>query len=229
VQVFFGPLPRSRCGAVLDPLLLGTKAVDTNRGSIMATQFSDLIARLRSGDAAAAEELVRHYEPVIRMEVRRQMRDPRLRRAFDSMDVCQSVLGSFFVRASLGQYDLDDPLEVVKLLVGMARNKLAFQVRKERRQCRDHRRAEPLGPQEDQVPASDSSPSDVVAGEELLQAAQRELTEEDRQLAERRTRGQSWAEVVAELGGTVEARRKQMERAIARVVPRFGLDGEGPD
>jgi RNA polymerase sigma factor (sigma-70 family) len=194
----------------------------------MPSEFSDLIARMRAGDVHAAEELFHKYEAVIRMEVRRQMRDPRLRRAFDSMDVCQSVLGSFFVRASLGQYDLEDPAEVIGLLVGMARNKAAEQARKERRQCRDNRRVEPLSSQHAEVPAPGPSPSAIVAGEELLQAAQGELTEEERQLAERRARGQSWAEIAAELGGTVEARRKQMERAIARVVERFGLEGEGP-
>jgi RNA polymerase sigma factor (sigma-70 family) len=200
----------------------------TGEGGKMPSEFSDLIARVRSGDACAAEELFRKYEPVIRMEVRRQMRDPRLRRAFDSMDVCQSVLGSFFVRAALGQYDLEDPAAVIGLLVGMARHKVAEQVRKERRQCRDHRRALPLSAQQEETPDPGPSPSEVVAGEELLRAVQGELTEEERQLAERRAHGQSWAEVVAELGGTVAARRKQMERAIARVVDRFGLEGEGP-
>jgi RNA polymerase sigma-70 factor (ECF subfamily) len=192
----------------------------------MPSEFTDLIARLRAGDASAAEELVRQYEPVIRMEVRRQMRDPRLRRAFDSLDVCQSVLGSFFIRASLGQYDLDDPAEVVKLLVGMARNKLADRVRRERRQCRDNRRVEPLREEPLQAAARGPSPSAVVAAEELLQAAQRELSEEERQLAQRRARGQSWAEVAAEMGGTAGARRKQLERALARVVGRFGLNEE---
>src|SRR5438067_6494381 len=124
----------------------------------MPSEFRDLIARMRSGDARAAEELFRKYEPVIRMEVRRQMRDPRLRRAFDSMDVCQSVLGSFFVRASLRQYDLEDPAEVIGLLVGMARNKVAEQVRKERRQCRDNRRIEPLSKQQEEAPAPGPSP-----------------------------------------------------------------------
>jgi RNA polymerase sigma-70 factor (ECF subfamily) len=190
----------------------------------MSSQVSDLIARVRSGDAGAAEELFRRYEPVIRTEVRCQMRDARLRRAFDSMDICQAVLGSFFVRAALGQYDLEDPAGVVKLLVGMARNKLAEQVRKEHRQCRDNRRVEEPGERLAQAPASGPSPSEVVAGEELLQAVRRELTEEEQQLAERRARGQSWAEIVAELGGTTEARRQQMKRAIARVTRRFGLD-----
>jgi RNA polymerase sigma-70 factor (ECF subfamily) len=192
----------------------------------MSTEFTDLVARLRRGDAKAAEALVRQYEPVIRMEVRRQMRDPRLRRVFDSLDVCQSVLGSFFVRAALGQYDLDDPAGVVRLLVGMARNKLAFQVRRERRQRRDNRRVEPVDPLQVEAAAAGPSPSEVVAGEELLQAVQRELSGEERELAERRARGQGWDAIAAEMGGTPQSRRKQLERAVARVVERFGLDGE---
>ncbi len=189
----------------------------------MPSAFANLIARVRAGDPRATEELVRQYEPVIRMEVRRKMRDPRLRRAFDSLDVCQSVLGSFFVRAALGQYNLDDPAEVVHLLVGMARNKLAFQVRKERRQCRDNRRVQALDDHPVEVAAREPSPSQVIAGEELLQAARQELTEEERQLAERRAHGQSWDAIAADLGGTAQARRKQLERAIARIVERFGL------
>src|SRR6516225_7135137 len=62
--------------------------------------FACLIRRLRGGDPRAAEELVREYEPAIRLEVHCRLRDPRLRRAFDSLDVCQSVLASFFVRAA---------------------------------------------------------------------------------------------------------------------------------
>jgi RNA polymerase sigma factor (sigma-70 family) len=192
----------------------------------MPDEFADLIARLRSGDADAARELVQQYEPVIRMQIRRQMRDPRLRRAFDSLDVCQSVLGSFFVRASLGQYDLADPAEVVKLLVGMAKNKLAEQIRKERSQCRDYRRVEPLDVQHLEMPAAGPSPSQYVAGEELLERVRQALSEEERQLADRRARGRNWAEIAAELGGTAESLRKQFDRAIARVVGRFGLDEE---
>ena len=60
------------------------------------TPFPDLITRVRGGDSAAAAELVRRYEPAIRRVVRLRLTDQRLRRAFDSMDVCQSVLGSFF-------------------------------------------------------------------------------------------------------------------------------------
>jgi RNA polymerase sigma-70 factor (ECF subfamily) len=190
----------------------------------MPSEFSELIAKARAGDARAAEELVRQYEPVIRMEVRRRMRDPRLRRAFDSLDVCQSVLGSFFVRAALGEYDLENPAEVVKLLVSMARNKLAFQVRKERRQCRDIRRVEDQGGAQADKPAPGPDPGEAVADEELLRAVRGGLSEEERQLADRRAHGMSWNDIAAELGGTPQARRKQLERAAERAVRRFGLD-----
>src|SRR5579885_2113346 len=105
-----------------------------------ASDFHDLIRRVRAGDEAAAAELVRRYEPAIRRAVRIRLADTRLARAFDSMDVCQSVLASFFVRAALGQYELDAPEQLLKLLATMARHKLADQVDRERAECRDNRR-----------------------------------------------------------------------------------------
>ncbi len=65
-----------------------------------ASDFRDLIRRVRAGDDGAATELVRRYEPAIRRAVRIRLADTRLARAFDSMDICQSVLGSFFVRSA---------------------------------------------------------------------------------------------------------------------------------
>jgi RNA polymerase sigma-70 factor (ECF subfamily) len=67
--------------------------------------FADFLHRIRQGDQQAASELVHRYESLIRREVRLQLEDQRLRRLFDSMDVCQSVLASFFVCVAAGQYD----------------------------------------------------------------------------------------------------------------------------
>src|SRR5713226_2467828 len=96
------------------------------------TRFTEFIRRIRSGDAQAAVELVQRYESVIRVEVRQRLTDSRLRRLFDSLDISQSVLASFFLRAGTGQYELEKPAQLVKLLVGMTRNKLALQARKQR-------------------------------------------------------------------------------------------------
>src|SRR5687767_11772390 len=104
--------------------------------------FHDLIRRVRAGDAEAAAELVRTYEPAIRRAVRIRLRDARLGRAFDSMDVCQSVLASFFVQAALGRYELDGPPQLLRLLAQMARHKLLDRVERERAGKRDQRRVE---------------------------------------------------------------------------------------
>ncbi len=85
-------------------------------------EYVDFVFRVRQGDEQAAEELVRRYEPEIRLEVRGwlRLRNPGLRRVFDSMDICQSVLASFFARAAVGDFDLDEPPQLIRLLVGMA-------------------------------------------------------------------------------------------------------------
>jgi RNA polymerase sigma-70 factor (ECF subfamily) len=189
------------------------------------TPFGEFIRRIRAGDGQAAEELVRRYEPAIRLAVRTRLTDPALKRQFDSVDVCQSVLASFFVRAAAGQYDLDDPAQLIALLVRMAQHKLAGRARFHRRECRDAHQALGMDAAAGQA-AGGPSPSQVAAGRELLEALRGRLTAEERDLADRRGAGQGWAEIAAALGGTATARRMQLKRAIDRVAPELGLDRE---
>ena len=191
------------------------------------SSFTDLIRRIRAGDGQAAADLVRQYEPAVRLEVRLRLRDGRLRRAFDSMDVCQSVLASFFVRAAAGQYDLDRPGQLLRLLAAIARNKVAFHARKERAQRRDRRRVAADAVDELEVADAAPSPSRVVAGQELLQEFRRRLTEEERRLADLRAQGRGWADIAAEVGGRPEARRMQLTRAVERVSRELDLDEVG--
>lgn len=189
--------------------------------------FTDLIARVRGGDERAAADLVRRYEPEIRREVRFLLRDPFLRRSFDSMDVSQSVLGSFFLRAALGEYDLQRPEDLIRLLISMTRNKVVDATRRQRAQRRDHRRATSLDSID--LAAQAPSPSQIVEGRELLAVFRTKLSDEERRLADLRAAGREWADVASELGGTAEARRKQFTRAITRVSRELGLDDEGDD
>src|SRR5439155_3062491 len=112
------------------------------------TTFTSFVQRLRAGDEQAAVELVRQYEPLIRREVRMHLDDQHLCRLFDSLDISQSVLLSFFVRSAAGQYDLDRPEQLLNLLVAMTRNKLASAARYEHRQRRDQRRTTGAGADE---------------------------------------------------------------------------------
>jgi RNA polymerase sigma factor (sigma-70 family) len=189
-------------------------------------EYADFIRRIRDGDEEAAAELVRRYEPEIRLEVRGwlRMRNPALRRVFDSMDVCQSVLASFFARAAVGEFDLDDPPQLIRLLVGMARKKVAEQARFHQRQRRDVRRIGVVDAEQQTVAKSPESPSRIASGRELLQKLRERLLDEERQIADLRARGSDWATVAAELGGTPEGRRKQLARAVARVEKELGVE-----
>jgi RNA polymerase sigma-70 factor (ECF subfamily) len=189
-----------------------------------ASDFHDLIRRVRAGDESAAAELVRRYEPAIRRAVRIRLADTRLARAFDSMDVCQSVLASFFVRAALGQYELDAPEQLLKLLATMARHKLADQVDRERAECRDNRRVEEGGAETREVVSAAGSPSRQVAARELLEEVRRRLSPEERRLLELRDQGLDWAAIAARHGGSPEALRKRLARATERVARELGLD-----
>jgi RNA polymerase sigma factor (sigma-70 family) len=182
------------------------------------SNFPDFIRRVRAGDEQAARELVERYEPVIRREVRMRLRDPRLFNQFEWTDICQSVMASFFVRAASGQYDLEQPEHVLRLLVVMTRHKLSNQRRQSRADRRDYRRLEACTPEflnarSEQAP----TPSRMIAGRELLEEFRRRLSDEERQVADLRGQGREWTEIAVELGGTPEARRKQLARAIDRI------------
>jgi RNA polymerase sigma-70 factor (ECF subfamily) len=186
-------------------------------------EFTEFLRRVRAGDAQAAEELVRRYEPAIRREVRLRLTDPRLYRVFDSMDVCQSVLGAFFLKAAAGQYQLEQPEDLMRLLVGMTRKQLLHKARQQRAQRRDHRKLAAEGLEEMDVAAGGPSPSRQVAGRDLLQQFRKRLTEDERQVADLRGQGRTWEEIAAELGGNADARRKQLGRAVDRVTEELGL------
>ncbi len=185
--------------------------------------FRELMRRVRAGDEDAATELIRRYEPTIRRVARVRLGDSGLRRALDSMDICQSVFASFFVRAALGQYDLDKPEQLLHLLVDMSRKKLIDQVRKQGAARRDYRRLENAGPDLGDVVDPGPTPSQDVAARELLEEFRRRLSAEERELADERARGLDWAEIAAGRGDSPEALRKRLTRAVERVAQEVGL------
>lgn len=186
-----------------------------------------LLSRLRRGDADAAEELVRTYGPAIRVAIRARLTDPKLRRQFDSEDVCQSVFASFLARAACGQLSPEDSSGLMRLLLRMAARKVGRRARNLRRQRRDTRRDLPGGDSWLQhIAAADPSPERSLASRELLNAVRVNLPADERKLAELRADGFTWNEVAERVGGTPEARRKQLRRALDVVLTGLGLEDE---
>jgi RNA polymerase sigma-70 factor (ECF subfamily) len=186
--------------------------------------FRELLRRVRSGDEGAAAELVRRYEPTIRRIARVRLADSRLQRVFDSMDICQSVLGSFFVRVALGQYDLETPEQLLKLLVSMTRKKVIDHVRSARAERRDYRREREESPAGQKALARDPTPSQQIATKELLTEFRRRMSEDERQLADLRATGRAWEEIAVERGQSAEALRKQLSRAVDRISRELDLE-----
>jgi DNA-directed RNA polymerase specialized sigma24 family protein len=185
--------------------------------------FRELIRRVRARDDQAAADLVRWFAGPLHLVVRHRLTDPALRRRLDTADVCQTVLASFFERAAQGRFLLDRPEDLRRLLATMARHEVTNQRRKQGAGRRD--RVEAPGDGEPAAPGSD--PSDIVADRELLGESWRRLSAEERQLAELRADGRSWAEVAAAVGGNADALRMQLARALRRVAAELGLEFAG--
>jgi RNA polymerase sigma factor (sigma-70 family) len=187
--------------------------------------FRALLARVQTGDQQAATELVRQYEPALRRVVRLSLRDRRLRRLFDSSDVCQGVLLHFFVYFKTAPHAFSAPDQVLKLLATMARNHLVNQALYQQALRRDHRRVLAECVEKCDVVARGSSPSQHVAAEEMLQKVRRMLAPEEWHLLELRRQGNDWAAIARAVGGSAEALRKQLARAVARVARVLDLKG----
>jgi RNA polymerase sigma factor (sigma-70 family) len=183
--------------------------------------FRALMQRVRAGDQAAAIEIVQAYEPVLMRIIRVRLADRRLRQTVGASDIFQSVMGSFFVRAALGQYDLQQPEDLIKLFAVIARNKVATKARR-----RDVvREGEPL---DDALAAEarspDESPSGLVAMHQLAARARAHLTPDLLALIALREENLTWPEIADRVGGTPEGLRKRLARAIDDVALALGVD-----
>lgn len=183
--------------------------------------FHDLLRRARAGDADAAGQLVRLYEPEIRRCIRIQLTNPRLRRAIDSSDIFQSVFANFYVRLLAGQFDLTGPGQLIKLLTVMARHRIIDHARRPANRATDRGDASFW----DAVPERPSTHADAETKQGLLDELRRRLTHEELALVQQRANGKSWEEIADGQGVSPDAMRKRHGRAIDRVCQEMGVSG----
>jgi RNA polymerase sigma-70 factor (ECF subfamily) len=192
----------------------------------MMSHIQDLLQRIQNDDQGAVEEFVRTYEPYVRKVVRARLNVARLRRFAGESDFCQLVLGTFVLRAAMGQYVIADSEEMKALLGRITRNKIADVARR----AEARKPHVPLSAPESQglEPRSpEPGPGTQLAWNELLQKARDMLTPEEREVSELRTQGLSWEEVAARLNATPDAVRKRLDRAMARVIRELKLEEDG--
>lgn len=196
------------------------------------TAFSDdgdeirrVLARVQAGDEDAARELLRRYEPEVRLVVRRQL--PRLLRSrFDSIDFLQSVWGSFFHQVRQGTARFEDSRHLVAFLASVARNKVVDEYRHAGSGKRDVRREVPLwepdadGPRE--LPSESATPSELVEARDALERLRGLVPESRRSILDLKADGLSTREIGERLGlseRTVQRVLEDLRRRLEEVHP----------
>jgi RNA polymerase sigma factor (sigma-70 family) len=146
--------------------------------------FPNLIAAARGGDAAAIAEIVRLYEPEVRIVARLRL-GRALQPYVDSMDLVQSVHRSLIRGLQADQHDLQDSKQLIALALTMVRRKAARVWRKLRRQQRQDGAGDaPLGELIAALSQSGERPSDPAELADTIERLNRELDSTEQKLLE---------------------------------------------
>jgi RNA polymerase sigma-70 factor (ECF subfamily) len=122
-----------------------------------------LLDKLHRGDLDAAEELIKTYEPYLRLLVRRQL-PVNIRAKFDSVDIVQSIWVDVLAGFRQAGWEFTDVYQLRAFLARVARNRLIDRERQFGR-CFE----QPLSPAAELAlsPADQTSPSQQVQADEL--------------------------------------------------------------
>jgi RNA polymerase sigma factor (sigma-70 family) len=189
------------------------------------TDFLTLLRQSRAGNEQAAAELMSRYGKHVQRVARSYVDGTPLQRVLDSSDICQSVMANFFLRMVAGQFELETPEQLLKLLATMARNHALKKLEYYKARKRDVRRDATGEDAERDWAAAGGSPSAVVADAELVRHIRDRLSEEEWLLLQERAAGRAWNEIAQELGTSPERIRKRLDRAIQRVADSFDATG----
>lgn len=191
-----------------------------------SADFSLLVQQLRSGDRNAISGFVSEYEPYLRRMIRIRLSKSSMHAVADSVDICQSVLGSFLIRLAAGEYELTSRPALEKLLHAIASKKFLALQRRELALKRDRRNTVSIHSVADLVDASQSQPVQSAINQDLLTEFERRLCEDERNLYLMRRDQRTWAEISLELCEDATVLRKRLSRAIRRVSIELGIEYE---
>ena len=227
VQVDRPPLPMPR-GCDNETGNPGFFAEQQKAESVGNENFDELLRNARTGDEIAISELVRRYEPEVRMVARARL-GAILRPHLDSVDLVQSVHKSLLLGLRAERYDISSPEKLVALATTIVRRKVARQWRKLKRQQRlsgqQHVDASDLQELLVSMSGSDSDPAATAAVRDATAHVLQELSDVEKQVVELRLEGFTTVEVARELGLDADVLRVKLSRLRRRLRDR-GLMSE---
>lgn len=158
--------------------------------------LESLLERLAAGDAQAIEQVIRAYEPYLRMIVRRQL-PHNLRARFDSMDIVQSVWADVVDGLQDARWRFDDPARLRAFLVRAARNRL---IDRHRQQGAAAQREQGTPSEIENLVASEPRPSETAGAEDLWRQMVQACPPQHRELLVLKREGASLDEIAARTG-----------------------------
>ncbi len=194
--------------------------------SVNHSFFEAQLRQLRSGNAHAIAEFVARYEPYIRRSLRFRIVRASLQSAADSADVCQSVLGSFLLRLSAGEYALQTEDDLRKLLTTIANKKFLEFSRHESAAKRDRSITESWSERHELATSNMHDPAAGIIFSEMQSHLVQRLSPHELELLQLRRSGKDWAEIAEQLQEEQTLLRKRYSRALNRVARELGLESD---
>jgi RNA polymerase sigma-70 factor (ECF subfamily) len=193
----------------------------------MKSQSLDaVLAKLTSGDTAAAEQVFREYEPYLRKVVRRLLPE-RLRGKFDSLDIVQSAWGDLLLGFRNAGYRFASANQLRAFLVTAMRNRFIDRLRHEDRFLQKEVRV-PDAVLE-QLPATGQpSPSEQILAEDLWTRLLQLCPPEHRSILLLKRQGVSAADIAARTGlhpGTIRRILRNLASQMSLESKRLSENG----
>jgi RNA polymerase sigma-70 factor (ECF subfamily) len=181
--------------------------------------FARLLERARRGDQEALSELVRQYEPEVRIVARVRL-GAALRPYLDTVDLVQSVHRSLLIGLRQDKFDISSPEKLVALALTIVRRKAARHWRRLQRQQRlsvGPAAADNLPPLLASLASPQADPAELAQFNDVLQQLWKSLDGHDRQVLQLRLQGHSTAEVARTLGLDADVLRVRLSRLRQRL------------
>lgn len=180
------------------------------------TCLDTLLDKLCDGNDAAAEEVFRAYEPLLRRVVRRQL-PANLQSKFDSVDIVQSVWADVLQGFRRGGWKFHDAEHLRAFLVRVVRNRFIDRYRTHRRAVECEQPLTSSGVEE--LPAGQSPrPSQLAQASELWEQLLEMCPPEHRQVLQLKRQGLALAEIAARTGlhdGSIRRIIRNLARRLA--------------
>lgn len=191
-----------------------------------SADFAALLERGRQGDPAALAELVRQYEPKVRL-VARVLLGSALRPYLDSVDLVQSVHHSLLLGLRQTRFSIATPDALMALALTVLRRKVARQWRRAQRQRRLDGETASAGPLPLMLAGLSAPQSDPAAAAQLHDQMAHlcaSLSDAERRILEMRLQGYSNTEIAQEVGLNDIALRVRWTRLRQRLRDSGVLD-----